>query len=719
MRIETVSHIIAAFVSGSLGVAALLRNFKSRLTLSFTVLMLALTIHDFIGILRGFSSYETWVGLSWQGFFALLVGLPLLWFGKELLGQTENILGKCASFYIPFLVLVLLFMSFPTYTQNQVSLNFASHTALLIPFIIFLLALDKASHEVSLPREKMRLHFAALGGVVALSVFVTDTLHYSGVENMPPLGTLARILYSIFIFHTFIQKELMTSEEVFTKLTLFGGIALVLTLIYATLVSWVGDQSGLFYFNTFIASFVIMILFEPIKKLVTKSTRRLFLRRNLLLEEELNLFLEGLVGTFEPLELAIRIQGVLKKCLGIENCQLFLLEKDGLSYSRISSAPHEAYEELPSSNALIEYMALRRGRPFVLETVENDKDFFRASTAQNFCETCLETMRTLGSDFIIPIIYESKPIAFCAVRAGERIILSNDQMRVFIPVARQLGLLLKNAQTFNYLKDRDKLAVVGEMAAGLAHEIKNPLGAIKGAAELLKEQKGNEDRASNEFLQIIIDETQRLSNVVTHFLDYAKPRKFHLQGDCDPLKVIDHTAQLALKGSRVSFEVETEEKNPLIEVDAEVLKQILLNLFLNAIQATESMERPSLKVKIRRIKGKRLFSLESLPLFKVWEGWRTENINSHEEHLEIEVKDNGPGIDAETQRRLFIPFFTTKTKGSGLGLAICRRLVESMNGTIQVKSKVGMGTSFVLHLPTKRRVIEKRTEFTKVTERTL
>ncbi len=718
MRIETICLIIAAFVSVSLGVAAVLRNFRSRLTLSFTALMASLTLHDSIGTLQGFSAYETWIKTSWHTFITLLIGLPLLVFGKELLGAKDKILNKWIAFYIPFLAVVLLFMSFPTYTRYESSFNFAAHALLLVPFVVFLLTLDRASGIVKLPREKMRLHFAALGGVVALSAFVTNAIHYSGIEQMPPLGTLARVLYSIFVFHIFIQKEVMTSQEVFTKLTLFGGIALVLTVIYSTLVSWVGDQSGLFYFNTFIASFVIMILFEPLKRVITRGTRRLFLRKYLLLEKELNEFLENLVGTFEAVELSRRIQTILKKCLGVEACSLFLLEKDGLSYSRISLSTQEALEELPSSNALVEYMALRRGRPFVLETIENDRDFFRSSSAQKFCETCLETMRTLGADFVIPITYDSKPIAFCAVRAGERIILSNEEMRVFIPVARQLGFLLKNAQTFDYLKDRDKLAAVGEMAAGLAHEIKNPLGAIKGAAELLKDQQ-SDNKSSNEFLQIIIDETQRLSTVVTKFLDYAKPRKFQPYGNCDPLKVIEHTAQLVLTGTRVQFEIESEEKGFQVEMDPEVLKQILLNLFLNSVQAMDGTDRSSLKVRLKRIRGKRFFSLDSIPLFKVWEGWKTENISSPEEHLEIEVKDNGPGIDAETQRRLFIPFFTTKPKGSGLGLAICRQLVESMSGTIQVKSKLGQGTTFVLHLPIKRSISGSRLELESLQERPL
>jgi len=716
MRIETVSLIIAAFVSVSLGVAAILRNFKSRLSISFTALMAALALHDSIGSLQGFASYETIISPSWHSFVTFFIGLPLLWFCKELLGDRSPLLSKSLSFYIPFLAVVLLFMSFPTYREYENLFNFWAHILVLVPFVVFLIALDRASKAVTLPREKLRLNFAAVGGVASLSFFVTNTVHYSGIENMPPLGTVSRVLYSIFIFHTFIQKEVMTSEEVLTKVTLFGGIAIVLTLIYSILVSWVGDQSGLFYFNTFIASFVIMILFEPLKRVITRGTRKLFLKRHLALEQELNVFLEDLVGTFEPIQIANRIETILKKCLGVEASSLYLLEKDGLSYFKINAQVIDASQELSSSNPLIEYMALRRGRPFILENIENDRDFFRTTSAQKFCEMCLETMRSLKADFVIPFVYDAKPIAFCAVRAGERIVLSNEELRVFIPITRQLGLMFKNAQTFDYVKDRDKLAALGEMAAGLAHEIKNPLGSIKGAAELLKEKESFS--SSSEFLQIILDETQRLSNVVTEFLDYAKPRKIHSQSVCDPLLVIEHVAQLAIKGTKIGFEVETEEKKTLIEMDPEVLKQVLLNLFLNAVQAMEQLERPVLKVRLKRIKSKKAFNLESLPLFKVWEGWRHEKIGASTDYLEIEVKDNGPGIELETQRRLFVPFFTTKSKGTGLGLAICRRLMESSGGTINVRSKEGFGTTFVLHLPMKRKLSENRLEEIRIKEDT-
>src|SRR5206468_3336837 len=140
--------------------------------------------------------------------------------------------------------------------------------------------------------------------------------------------------------------------------------------IYWLLVSWVGDKRDLFFFNTLIASFVIIVLFDPIRKVTSRFTRKLFLRRNAMLEDELNRLSIDLMGSVEPAELSRRIGATIQRSVGMEFSALYLLEKDGLSYVRVGASLPRSVPELSSSNALVEYMALRRGRPFVMETIE-------------------------------------------------------------------------------------------------------------------------------------------------------------------------------------------------------------------------------------------------------------------------------------------------------------------------------------------------------------
>jgi signal transduction histidine kinase len=227
------------------------------------------------------------------------------------------------------------------------------------------------------------------------------------------------------------------------------------------------------------------------------------------------------------------------------------------------------------------------------------------------------------------------------------------------------------------MRERDRLAALGEMAAGLAHEIRNPLGAIKGAAQCLDPQRmpGEE----GEFLEVIVEEVNRLNGVVTAFLDYARPLKQSF-GPTDINEVVTRTLKLIQNEipENVELQLELSESLNKVEADAEQLKQVLINLVQNAIHAIgHSLG----KIIIRTLRPER---------FSDFRGVDT---------VELQVTDTGPGIPLDQQLHIFVPFFTTKQKGTGLGLAICQRIVKNHGGTITVQSRVGEGATFLIRLP--------------------
>jgi len=691
MDIATVSLIVAAFVNASLGIAAIMRNFRSALCVSFAILAGILFAHDAILGLVSFQSAEMMFAPRWQVITTLAAGPATLFFLKALVPAYQSRLHRLAVGYLVLVLLAIPFLYLPIYEKHGVVLSVLADVLQLLPGTMWIYTLLKAEKVAPLTRERLRLRYAFWGGFLTLGFFVTNALHFAGY-HVPPLGTLARTLYLIFVYQTFIQKELMTAEEVVGKVALFGGIALILSVIYFLLVSWVGPQSGLFFFNTLIASFVIIVLFDPIRKLTSQLTRKLFLHRNIMLEAELEKLSRDLVGSVDPARIGEWIARALDRALGVQNARLFLLDREGLSFVEIGGSPGQRRRQIPATNPLIEYLARRRGRPIVLETIETDRDGFRTVQSRNFYQSCLETIRGMGSDFIVPFAQESRLIGFCAAATGEKVVLSNEQLRLFVPVAREIALVLKNSQTFAHLRDQDRLSTVGEMAAGMAHEIKNPLGAIKGAAELLKETLASPDKDGGEFLQIILDESRRLSDVLTDFLNYARPRREQVDANCDPVRVIEHTAALIPREAGVKFQVLCEKDGIRAEIDPEILKQVLLNLFLNAVHAMDGhATEPRLTVGVREIRQPRLLAFL--------------DVTAASGFLEIEVADNGEGVSPEDLQRIFLPFFTTKAKGTGLGLAICQRLVEGMGGTIQARPNLPQGTLFTIHLPLRRTAV--------------
>ena len=238
------------------------------------------------------------------------------------------------------------------------------------------------------------------------------------------------------------------------------------------------------------------------------------------------------------------------------------------------------------------------------------------------------------------------------------------------------------------MKVKDRLAALGQMAAGLAHEIKNPLGAIKGAAQLLAEPAPNSpplDASSREFLGIILEEVDRLDRVVRSVLEYARPSVDH-PSPVDVNAVVRRTTKILESSSEgdTRLVLDLAEELPLALVDAEKLRQVLINLIQNGAQAMDGAGTVRVATRVRAL----------------WAPWGLPSAESGGRGwVEIAVSDSGKGISKKVLDNLFEPFFTTKDRGTGLGLAISQRIVQAAGGRIDVTSREGAGTTFTVVLP--------------------
>lgn len=223
------------------------------------------------------------------------------------------------------------------------------------------------------------------------------------------------------------------------------------------------------------------------------------------------------------------------------------------------------------------------------------------------------------------------------------------------------------------LRRSEKLSTLGEMAAVLAHEIRNPLGSIRGTAEILRDDYRPGD-PKHEFIEIQIKETERLNHVVEDFLRLARPqastmRLCSLREELETIITLT-TRDAGQRGVCLDFQKPADEL--AITGDGEKLRQAFLNIVINALQATPRNGKVSVSALC------------------------TGN------HCEISFHDSGPGIAADVIEHIFEPFFTTKPDGTGLGLAVAKKIVEAHGGTLTVESKEGNGTAVVVRLPRER-----------------
>ena len=233
------------------------------------------------------------------------------------------------------------------------------------------------------------------------------------------------------------------------------------------------------------------------------------------------------------------------------------------------------------------------------------------------------------------------------------------------------------------LRRADRLSALGQLSAGLAHEIRNPLGAIKGAVEILEEDyPAGHPKA--EFYAIILKEVKRLNDVVTNFLNFARPVALHF-APVDVREVLTGLEGLIsgqARAYRVQIFTSFHVGPARVMVDEALLKQAFLNIALNALEAMP--DGGDLAISTR---------LADPATTGILDG------TSRQEWVEAVFDDTGCGIREEHLGRVFDPFFTTKKDGTGLGLAITYRIIENHRGIIRVMSQPGKGTTFVITLP--------------------
>ncbi|WP_088034189.1 ATP-binding protein [Evansella clarkii] len=225
------------------------------------------------------------------------------------------------------------------------------------------------------------------------------------------------------------------------------------------------------------------------------------------------------------------------------------------------------------------------------------------------------------------------------------------------------------------IKEMEKLALAGELAAGIAHEIRNPLTSLKGFTQLLRANISNDTADRQEmakYIDIMLDELERLNSIVEEFLFIGKPNRKLIMKEINLDKLLDDVIlfmepQCQIKGITIQTEFDGAFKTVC---DPDMLKQVFINIIRNAIEATK----------------------EDTPIINI-------ALTENDQRYIITIRDYGYGVSKDKQKRLFEPFFTTKVQGTGLGLMVCKRIVELHNGEISLTSKEGEGTDVTIILP--------------------
>jgi signal transduction histidine kinase len=585
--------------------------------------------------------------------------------------------------------------------------NRAPSLALLYTYVFGLLAaglstLAMRARLSSSRAARDRVRFLVWVGALATTFTLTDFLSFVGVV-LPPIGAVLSIVFIYVLAESLTRHRLADVYELAGRLLVSTALSFSLAGVFYVFIALVGPFNTM-YLNAVLAAIVFLVLFEPLQLEVERRIHQFFFRERYDLETSVLELRRRLSHVLEIEEMVETVLSGLERSRRVTTCAIYLRDQDGNGYDLFGSIGDATGADgsplLARIPRRVENLAVRplldrlhKQASVTLEELGRER-----SDADVPVLTAAETLGPLKSSVVLALRgddAESELLGLiCVADSRVRDAFTPEEIALLETVAAQVGVAIANSRIYSQMKERDRLAALGAMAAGLAHEVKNPLGAIKGAAQLLEEdERTSKPQIPSEWVGIILEEVNRLDRVVGSFLAYARPHA----GNPIPLDInaaVRRTVQILSSQLTPDLDLHLElgDELPRAKIDPEQLRQVLINLIQNAIQAMNARGKVTVSTNVRR---GRSWSTSSAN----WNVAPSSDRGPEGETIEIAVRDTGPGISQKVLKNLFIPFFTTKEQGTGLGLAISQSIVQQAGGSIQVHTHPGAGTTFTIVLP--------------------
>jgi len=498
-----------------------------------------------------------------------------------------------------------------------------------------------------------------------------------------PFGFYFISAYVVIISYAIVRHRLLDIHIVLKKGTTYALLILLLfvpsfllALLFQKIVY--GDTHYLLLGFVLLLLLLVTFVFNRIKPQTERAVEQFLFKSRYNYRETLARFSRAMVTILDLQSLAKSVFETITQTMGVEKASLFLWNEEKGAYSLFESKNVNVTTtnpQLPKDNPLPRYLQ-RMGEIIIREELAKGGNIPELKYIVNM-------MSLIGAEASIPLISKRQLVGM--LNLGYKFnkdIYSHEDIELLSTLANQTAIAVENARLYedlkkskSYIRRADRLASLGTLTAGLAHEIRNPLVAIKTLTQLLPERLEDEE-FRDQFLKIASGEVDRIASLVNELLDFARPS--------DP-KLDFENINTILDGMILLISTETKKKQvdilrsyasdlPPVQIDREQIKQVFLNVLLNALQATSDNGKITVKTRSFIKPG-------------------------GEPYVQVECTDTGCGIPPENIEEIFNPFFTTKSTGSGLGLSISHQIIQDHRGYIDVESQWGRGSSFFINLP--------------------
>src|SRR5580704_12327182 len=513
-----------------------------------------------------------------------------------------------------------------------------------------LITLERRGRGSPSRQVRDRVRFLVFVGAAATTFSMADFLSYLGV-HLPPIGAVLAIVFLFVLAESVTRPRLADIYELAGRLLVFTALAFCLAGIFYLFVMVIGGFDTM-YLNAVVAAIVFLVLFEPLQTEVETRIHQFFFRERYDLETSVAELRKRLTHVLEIDELNSALMQGLENSHRVTTSALYLRDQDGDGFDLVGSIGAAVPKRIEALGVRPLLDRLDRQPALSLEEIARE-----ANASDAAVRAAASSLGALERAVVLSIRGEEEGSVGIVFLVDDRVrdAFTPEEVALLEGVATQMGVVVTNTRLYSRLKERDRLAALGSMAAGLAHEVKNPLGAIKGAAQLLEEGGGSapDEPASREFVGIILEEVDRLDRVVGTFLDYARPHA----GNPIPVDMnaaVRRTVQILssqITDGAIDVHLALSEPIPRTRIDPEKFRQVLMNLMQNAIQAMDGRGKVTVATSVRRSPRARMPSFDGAPAPRrsiadddgaptgSGAGWAKPA-----ELVEVSVRDTGPGI---------------------------------------------------------------------------
>jgi len=595
-----------------------------------------------------------------------LVPLSSLCFANAGLGLADRRVAAC--FAVPILLEIALVSGLIGLRVLDPLIASWGAAALIVGSRTLARAGRESSHGDS--PDATRLRYLAVVQATVLAAIGVDLIagHFDKPRSAVLVASLF-YLYAGFLHLARIRvkdlRQLMGNTVALTLLA--GGLSGTFALLWI----WVGTRLDAFVFNAFVASFVLLLFLEPAKTRMQALMDRHFVAGRLALERAFDPLLERLPHILTLDEFLREVLDCAEATGRLRASAIYLRDDPHVGFQQVGSFGLPPRRRVHLIRAPAWVAALERGTVLAREDLEKACETPRAGLDVATLRALTRTIGDLDAQLVLPLLSAEHLVGFWTLTdTNDKEPFSSTEIEFLCQVAKRMALAIENTRTFERVRARDRFAMLGEMSAGLAHEIRNPLATIRGSLALV-----DDPAASAEMRKVMVEEIDRLDQLVDTFLNYAQPSTEHqmLTSLGDLVRGCIRAVMRGQSADAVQLELDCATDLPPVWANAHQLERVIHNVLQNALEALDGAGR--IDVGVRR------------------------GEEQNEPCVEISVRDSGPGLDPETLQRAFIPFFTTKHAGTGLGLPLCERLMRAQGGSIHLSSEPDQPTEVLLRIP--------------------